>query len=107
MDDLLQGRWLVSRCDVLDRRALRLLGEPFVNVDRDGGEFTVAALRGGWSGGDEDVGSPRLEFDWLGDDDGHEVSGRGMIRLREDGSLRLVLRYAGGDRYRFNAERSR
>ena len=51
--------------------------------------------------------STRVEFSWVGDDDGEQTNGRGWAEIGKDGKLRGRLYFHQGDDSSFVAQRAK
>ncbi|MEX5636075.1 hypothetical protein [Parafrankia sp. FMc2] len=101
----LTGRWRIVEMDLWDQDAIDLVAPGFIEFTPDGfGQLGFIAV-----GGDLDCrttirdGRPFVEFSWVGDDDGHEVSGRGWAAQDADGALSGHLYFHRGDDSGFRA----
>lgn len=93
------GRWRIVETDLWGEDAIDLLEPARIEFERNrGGRLVVGALQAGldYRVGTRD-GRPIVEFTWLGDDDGHPVSGRGWAELRSGRAIRVELFIHQGD----------
>jgi hypothetical protein len=102
----LTGRWRIVEMDLWDRDAIDLVEPGFIEFTRDGtGHFGFIAVRGTMDcRTTERNGNPVVEFSWIGDDEGDEVSGRGWATLHEDATLTGHLFFPMGDDSGFRAD---
>jgi hypothetical protein len=101
----LVGRWRIVEMDAWDRDAVDLVGPGFIAFADDGtGEFGFVAVHGwmDWQAAQRD-GRPFVEFSWVGDDEGDQVSGRGWASATEGGTLTGHLFIHLGDESGFRA----
>lgn len=76
-----------------------------VTLDADGlGHFQLIAVEGGI---DCRFDGDRVEFSWVGDDDGHVTNGRGWAELAKDGRLRGRIYFHQGDDSSFVARKAK
>jgi hypothetical protein len=66
------------------------------------GHFQMIAVQGGI---DCRFEGSRVEFSWVGDDDGSETNGRGWAEIGRDGTLRGRIYFHQGDDSAFVAKR--
>jgi hypothetical protein len=99
------GRWRILEMDLWDDDAIDLLGPGYFEVGADGrGSFRFIAVEGDIDARRaERDGRLGVEFSWVGDDDGDEVSGRGWAAVQDDGILRCHIYVHGGDDSGFRA----
>ncbi|WP_261570637.1 hypothetical protein [Frankia gtarii] len=101
----LTGRWRIVEMDLWDEDAIDLVEPGFIEfTEGRAGELGFIAVRG-WLDcrSTERDGRPLVEFSWIGDDDGDEVSGRGWAALGEDGTLAGHLYFHQGNDSGFRA----
>lgn len=93
------GRWRIVEMDLWDRDAIDLVGPAFIELRVDGsGDFRFIAVNGQLDCRSlESADQPRIEFTWVGSDEGDPTSGRGWAQLESDGSLRGHIFFHGGD----------
>jgi hypothetical protein len=101
------GTWRITKSELWDRDALDLVEHAFIRFERDQrGELALIAVRADVDYRlDKRDGKPRLEFSFLGDDEGDLCSGRGWAALDDDEVLRGRLYIHGSDDSSFEAER--
>lgn len=101
------GQWRITRMDRWDQDFVDLVEPGFIAFDRTGGELAFGAVTGelDWKVGKRD-GAPIVEWTWVGQDEGDEVSGRGWARLVGDDELVGHLFFHMGDDSGFTARRS-
>lgn len=102
----LTGRWRIVEMDLWDRDAIDLIEPGFIEFTRNRtGEFGFIAVRGSMDcRTTERNGRPLVEFSWIGDDEGDEVSGRGWAMLLDDATLEGHLFFHMGDDSGFRAD---
>lgn len=101
----LTGRWRIVEMDAWDREAIDLVEPGFIEFAADDtGEFGLIAVRG-WLDCrvSEREGRTAVEFTWVGDDEGEQVSGRGWAVLADDASLQGHLFFHMGEDSGFRA----
>lgn len=101
----LTGRWRIVEMELWDQDAIDLVAAGFIEFTHDDtGDLGFVAV-----GGSMDCrtsrrdGRPFVEFTWAGDDDGHEVFGRGWAILGHDDTLNGHLYFHQGDDSGFRA----
>ncbi|ABW16467.1 hypothetical protein Franean1_7146 [Parafrankia sp. EAN1pec] len=101
----LVGRWRIVEMNLWDQDAIDLVEPGFIEFTEGGtGQFGFIAVRGGMDCRSTERGDrPLVEFSWDGDDDGHQVSGRGWAALSENGVLAGHLFFHMGDDSGFRA----
>jgi hypothetical protein len=97
------GRWRIIDMNMWDRDYLDLVEPAFIAFTTSGsGEFAFGAVTASldcWY-------SPHtIDFTWVGNDEGDEVSGAGSAELDDDGSLIGEIRFHYGDESTFKAHR--
>jgi hypothetical protein len=101
----LAGKWRITETEMWDAEELDLVGPAHLTIAADGfGSFQMVAVQGEI---DCRFEGDRVEFSWVGDDDGSEVSGRGWAEVGRDGVLRGRIYFHQGDESAFVARRSR
>jgi hypothetical protein len=99
------GKWLITETEVWDEDALDLVVSAHLTIETDGlGRFQMIDVQGGL---DCRFDGDRVEFSWIGDDDGSDASGRGWAEIAKDGTLRGRLYFHQGDDSAFVARRSK
>ncbi|MDQ6617099.1 MAG: hypothetical protein M3083_20735 [Actinomycetota bacterium] len=94
--------------DLWDRDALDLVAPAFIEFRADRtGSFGFIAVTGWMDCRNAGSWSPSIDFSWEGTDEGDQVSGRGWVALRDDGSLHGRIYFHLGDDSGFHAERYR
>jgi hypothetical protein len=73
-----------------------------MTFDENGGEFTLDCLTGSICGPCE---GETAEFEWDGNDEMDDASGRGWVTLRDDGSLEGEISVHNADDIPFIARR--
>ncbi|MCE7006398.1 hypothetical protein LWC34_26720 [Kibdelosporangium philippinense] len=102
----LTGRWRIVEMDLWDRDAIDLVEPGFIEFAKDGtGQFGFIAVRG-WMDCRtiEHDGRTRIEFNWEGNDEGDQVSGRGWAALVDDATVEGHLFIHMGDNSGFRAK---
>ncbi|MEA2164824.1 MAG: hypothetical protein QOK37_2951 [Thermoanaerobaculia bacterium] len=98
------GRWRITSIKGWDESDVDLLGPAYIELTaRNHGDFRFVALRGeidyrvslGQKG-------PQIDWTWVGDDDGAEVSGRGWA-YRDGDTLKGTFFVFLGDDVHFEA----
>ena len=98
----LLGRWRITGSEMWARDALDLVGPAHFTFSDGGlGHFRMIAIEGSI---DCRFEGDRVEFSWLGEDDGDPKGGRGWAELGEDGVLRGRLYIHEGDESGFTAQ---
>ena len=98
------GRWRITSIVGWDKPEIDLLGPAYIEfAPRNDGHFQFSAVTGevDYRVSTEATG-PIIEWAWIGDDDGREVSGRGFA-MREGDTLTGTIFMFGGDDFRFEA----
>lgn len=99
------GRWRITRSAAWTPDALDLLGPAFIEFDADGGSFRLVTFTGRLDCRfDTFEGQPVADFSWSGTDENVAASGRGWVRVVEDGLLAGHLFIHGGDDSSFTAK---
>ena len=99
------GKWRIVETEMWDQDALDMIVPAHITFDTNGlGHFEMIAVSGGI---DCRFEGDRVEFSWIGDDDGHEKNGRGWADLGKDAKLRGRLYFHHRDDSAFRAERSK
>ena len=101
------GRWRILEMEMWDKDFIDLVGEGHITFDRkDGGELQFGAVDCSLDYGIERAGKrERMEFSFVGEDEGDEVPGRGWAVLDGD-KLRGRIYFHHGDQSGFVAEKS-
>jgi len=77
------GTWRIIETEVWDKDALDLVVPAHITFTAEGqGHFQMIAIQGGI---DCRFEGNRVEFSWIGDDDGSETNGRGWGEIDKDG----------------------
>lgn len=99
------GRWRIVETDLWDRDVLDLVEPAFIDFAAEGaGEFRFIAIRGWMDWRLED--RARVEFSWVGTDEGDQVNGRGWAIANGNESLSGRIYFHRGDDSGFRAVRS-
>jgi hypothetical protein len=97
------GSWRIIETELWDKEALDLVVPAHMIFTSDGlGHFQMIAVQGAL---DCRFEGNRVEFSWIGDDDGSETNGRGWAEIRKDGKLRGRIYFHQGDDSAFVAKR--
>ena len=97
------GRWRIIETDVWAEDALDLMVPAHITFGETRlGFFQVIAVDGATDCRFEDN---RVDFSWIGDDDGKRTAGRGWALIHEDGLLRGRLYFHQGEESGFVARR--
>ena len=101
------GTWRITRTEVWDREALDLVEPAFIRFEpEDLGELSMIALHADVDFRVAANETPlRVEFSFVGDDDGSPCAGRGTAVLGDDDVLRGRLYIHRGEDSAFEAER--
>jgi hypothetical protein len=102
---LFHGRWRIIETEVWAEDALDLVVPAHITFAQGGlGHFQMIAVEGGI---DCRFETDRVEFSWVGDDDGEQTNGRGWAEIGKDGKLRGRLYFHQGDDSSFVAQRAK
>ena len=97
------GTWRITETELWDEDALDMAVPAHITFTADGlGHFQMIAVEGGI---DCRFEGKRVEFSWVGDDDGSETNGRGWAEIGKDGKLRGRIYFHQGDDSSFVAKR--
>ena len=91
----LLGRWRIIEADTWDRDYLDLVQPACIIFGKNGrGEFAFGAMQASM----ELEYAPRsVFFNWIGFDEGDEISGCGYADLANDGTIEIELSFHNGD----------
>jgi hypothetical protein len=99
------GTWRIVETEMWDEDALDMVVPAHITFTPDGlGSFQMIAMQAGL---DARFDGSRVEFSWIGDDDGSETNGRGWAEIGEDGKLRGRIYIHQGDDSSFVAKRAK
>ena len=101
----LTGRWRIVEMEAWDRDAIDLVEPGFIEFSDEGtGQFGFIAVRG-WMDcrSTERDGHAAIEFSWDGEDEGDQVSGRGVAVRVEDATIEGHIFIHLGEDSRFRA----
>jgi hypothetical protein len=99
------GTWRITETEVWDKDALDLVVPARITFTADGlGHFQMIAVQGDI---DARFEGNRVEFSWIGDDDGSASNGRGWGEIYADGNLRGRIYFHHGDDSSFVAKRTK
>lgn len=102
------GRWRITRSAAWTPDGLDLLGPAFIEFDADGGSFRLITFTGRLDCRfDTFEGQSVADFSWSGTDENVAASGRGWVRVVEDGLLAGHLFIHGGTDSSFIAKRAK
>ena len=96
-----KGRWRITESAVWDRAALDMIEPAYIVFAGKSGEFAMIAVRGYL---DCRYHGDRVEFSWVGDDDGTQASGRGWAEIKGD-DMNGMLFFHDGDETMFTAKK--
>jgi hypothetical protein len=97
------GTWRIVETDLWDADALDLVGPAHITFeDDDGGSLAMVAIQADI---DCRFEGKRVDFSWMGDDDGTPTGGRGWARISRTGTLEGMLFIHRGDEASFRARR--
>jgi hypothetical protein len=98
------GRWRIVAADLWDEDYLDLVAPATITFGESGwGEFAFGAVEAGM---DLEYGKTVIFFQWVGFDEGDEISGTGSAELMDDGSLEIALSFFRGDDAALKARRA-
>lgn len=102
------GEWRITEMEMWDQDFVNLLAPGFIIFDDDGyGSFQFGAVVGDIDARVELYDTiPRLQFSWLGSDDGDDTCGRGWCVI-EEGELRGRLYFHMADDSVFRASKKK
>jgi len=99
------GIWRIVETELWDEDTLNLVVLAYITFKENGlGNFQMIAVQGEI---DARFEGNRVEFSWVGDDDGSESSGRGWGEIGKDGKLRGRIYFHQGDDSAFVAKRKK
>jgi hypothetical protein len=99
------GKWRIAETELWEKEALDLVVPAHMTFEPDGlGHFQMIAVEGGL---DCRFDGNRVEFSWIGDDEGDPTSGRGWAEMTDQGTLEGRIYFHQGDDSAFTARRSR
>jgi hypothetical protein len=91
----LLGRWRIIEADTWDRDYLDLVQPACIIFGKNGrGEFAFGAMQASM---ELQYASRSVFFDWIGFDEGDEMSGCGYTDLANDGTIEIELSFHNGD----------
>jgi hypothetical protein len=89
------GTWRIVETELWGKDALDLVMPAYITFEAEGpGHFQMIAIQGEI---DPRFESNRVEFSWVGDDEGDETNGRGWAEIGKDGKLRGRIYFHQGD----------
>lgn len=98
-----QGTWRIVETDLWDEDTLDLSGPAQITFDADGGgSLAMIAIQADVDGR---LDGKRVEFSWIGDDDGTPTAGRGWAKITRTGTLEGRIFIHRGDEASFRARR--
>jgi hypothetical protein len=99
------GKWRIVETELWDRDALDLVVTAHITFDAEGlGHFQMIAVEGEI---DCRFDGDRVEFSWIGEDEGDPKNGRGWAEIAKSGSLEGRIYFHQGDDSTFVAKRTR
>lgn len=99
----LVGRWRIVEADLWDNDYLDLVEPAYVAFDEKGrGEFAFGVINATM---DLEYSRSMIFFEWVGFDEGDEVSGSGSAELDDMGLLEIELSFDNGDDATLKARR--
>ncbi len=99
------GKWRIIESEVWDPAALDMVVPAHITFASGGlGHFQMIAVEGGL---DCRFEGDRVEFSWVGDDDGDRTNGRGWAEIGKDGDLVGRIYFQQGDDSGFVAKREK
>ncbi len=99
------GTWRIVGTDLWDQEALDLVVPAYIRFDKNGlGYFKMIAVVGAI---DCRFDRDRVEFSWMGDDDGRPTCGRGWADIDAEGKLVGRIYFHQCDDTAFVAEREK
>lgn len=99
------GTWRIIETEMWDQDALDMIVPAHITFTPDDlGSFEMIAVQAEL---DPRFASNRVEFSWVGEDDGDERSGRGWAEIGKDGKLRGRIYFHMGDDSSFVAKRTK
>lgn len=102
-DCQLVGRWRIVEADLWDRDHLDLCGPAAITIGAEGrGEIAFGAMEAAL---ETAYGRTSIDFNWIGFDEGDDVSGEGSAELLDDGSIEIKFAYHNGDEAVLKAKR--
>jgi hypothetical protein len=97
------GTWRIVETELWDKDALDLVMPAHITFTAEGhGNFQMIAVQGDL---DCRFERNRVEFSWIGDDEGDPANGRGWAEIGKDGKLRGRVYLQQGDDSGFVAKR--
>lgn len=97
------GRWRIVETEAWEQEALdNVVPAHITFIDGWLGHFQMIVVEGGL---DCRFDGNRVEFSWIGDDDGRPTNGRGWAEIDEDGKLMGRIFFHQGEDSAFEAER--
>lgn len=97
------GRWRIVETEVWEQDALDMVTRAHITfIEEQLGHFQMIAVDGGI---DCRFHGSRVEFSWIGDDDGDRTRGRGWAEIQHDGTMRGRVYFHQGDDSAFTAKR--
>jgi len=97
------GQWRIAETEMWDGDALDMVVPAHITFGADGlGHFQMIAVEGDI---DCRFENDKVEFSWLGDDDGEPANGRGWAEIAKNGQLRGRIYFHQGDDSSFAARR--
>ena len=103
----LLGTWHIIHGDDFDSDFLNLVEQAYLSLTPRGGKIAFGAMEAVLQRipGQQKDGANLIN--WQGVEEGDQISGSGVLKLRKDGKLEITIAYHLGDEYSFVAERAR
>jgi hypothetical protein len=99
------GAWRITETELWDQNALDLVVPAHMDFTTNGlGHFRMIAVEGGLDC--RFVGN-RVDFSWIGEDEGDPRNGRGWAEIGKDGGLRGRIYFHQGNDSGFVARRKK
>lgn len=99
------GKWRITETELRKEDALDLVVRAHITFAADGlGHFQMIAVEGDL---DCRFEGARVEFSWVGEDEGDPANGRGWAEVTKDGRLNGRIYFHRGDDSSFVAQRAR
>jgi hypothetical protein len=102
------GLWHIYEMDMWDEDYFNMETQAYIEITpTNGGEFQFGLVTGSIDGDLEDInGKERFAFTWDGADEMDEASGSGWLQLSSKDEVEGLIKFHGGDRSTFKAQRA-
>ena len=102
------GKWRIAEMEQWDKDFIDAEEGGYFQFDKGGqGDFQFGYVHGSMDYEVEtEDGKQRVDFSWEGTNELDETSGRGWVRLEDDGTLYGKIAFHMGERSWFKAERN-